>query len=88
MDFVHDLRSRVIGRRVIGQPEISTHGFHPYRVAIRDALRVQSRSGARLTIGRAGGIFCPRHGQASTAPEVGPAMPKVRRPNQAPDQFA
>ncbi|MCS3758669.1 transposase [Bradyrhizobium centrosematis] len=33
MDFIHDLRSRVIG-----QPEISTHGFHPYRVAIRDAF--------------------------------------------------
>src|ERR1700722_17675624 len=33
MDFLHDLRSRVIG-----QPEISTDGFHPYRVAIRDAF--------------------------------------------------
>jgi hypothetical protein len=30
---VHDLRGRVIG-----QPEISTDGFHPYRVAIRDAF--------------------------------------------------
>ena len=29
MDFLHDLRSRVIG-----QPEISTDGFHPYRVAM------------------------------------------------------
>jgi IS1 family transposase len=33
MDFLHELRSRVIG-----QPEISTDGFHPYRVAIRDAF--------------------------------------------------
>jgi hypothetical protein len=33
MDFLHDLRSRVIG-----QPEISTDGFLPYRPAIRDAL--------------------------------------------------
>lgn len=33
MDFLHDLRSRVIG-----QPEISTDGFHPYRPAIRDAF--------------------------------------------------
>jgi IS1 family transposase len=33
MDFVYDLRSRVIG-----QPEISTDGFHSYRVAIRDAF--------------------------------------------------
>jgi len=33
MDFVHDLRGRVIG-----QPEISTDGFTPYRVAIRDAF--------------------------------------------------
>jgi IS1 family transposase len=33
MDFVHDLRERVIG-----QPEISTDGFHPYRMAIRDAF--------------------------------------------------
>ncbi|MDA9466547.1 hypothetical protein XH87_18535 [Bradyrhizobium sp. CCBAU 53415] len=32
MDFMHDLRSRVIG-----QPEVSTDGFHPYRMAIRDA---------------------------------------------------
>jgi IS1 family transposase len=33
MDFLHDLRGRVIG-----QPEISTDGFHPYRMAIRDAF--------------------------------------------------
>ena len=33
MDFLHDLRSRVIG-----QSEISTDGFHLYRVAIRDAF--------------------------------------------------
>ena len=33
MDFLHDLRSRVIG-----QPEISTDGFHPYRPAIREAF--------------------------------------------------
>lgn len=33
MDFLHDLRSRVIG-----QPEISTDGFHPYRMAIREAF--------------------------------------------------
>jgi transposase-like protein len=33
MDFLHDLRSRVIG-----QPEISTDGFHRYRVAIREAF--------------------------------------------------
>jgi IS1 family transposase len=30
LDFLHDLRSRVIG-----QPEISTDGFHPYRPSIR-----------------------------------------------------
>src|SRR5260370_3755377 len=33
MEFLHDLRGRVIG-----QPEISTDGFHPYRGAIRDAF--------------------------------------------------
>jgi hypothetical protein len=33
MDFLQDLRSRVIG-----QPEISTDGFHDYRMAIRDAF--------------------------------------------------
>ena len=33
MDFIHDLRARVIG-----QPEISTDGFHPYRPAIREAF--------------------------------------------------
>lgn len=33
MDYLYDLRDRVIG-----QLEISTDGFHPYRVAIRDAF--------------------------------------------------
>lgn len=33
MEFLDDLRSRVIG-----QPEISTDGFHPYRPAIRAAF--------------------------------------------------
>jgi IS1 family transposase len=33
MDFLQDLRSRVIG-----QPEIATDGFHPYRMAIREAF--------------------------------------------------
>jgi IS1 family transposase len=33
MDFLHDLRSRVIG-----QPEISTDGFKPYLTAVRDAF--------------------------------------------------
>jgi len=32
-EFLHDLRERVIG-----SPEISTDGFHPYRNAIRDAF--------------------------------------------------
>ncbi len=31
--FIHDLRERVLGT-----PEISTDGFHPYRPAIRDAF--------------------------------------------------
>jgi IS1 family transposase len=33
-DFVQDLRGRVLG-----SPEISTDGFHPYRVSIRDVFR-------------------------------------------------
>lgn len=33
MEFIHDLRERVIGL-----PEISTDGFMPYRTAIRDAF--------------------------------------------------
>jgi IS1 family transposase len=33
MDFLHELRGRMIG-----QSEISTVGFHPYRIAIRDAF--------------------------------------------------
>jgi IS1 family transposase len=33
LQFLSDLRGRVIG-----QPEISTDGFHPYRVAIRDTF--------------------------------------------------
>jgi IS1 family transposase len=40
MDFLHDLRSRVIG-----QPEISTDGFHPYRPAIRDAFGASASHG-------------------------------------------
>ena len=40
MDLLHDLRSRVIG-----QPEISTDGFLPYRVAIRDAFGPQASHG-------------------------------------------
>jgi IS1 family transposase len=33
-DFVQDLR-----QRVLGSPEISTDGFHPYKLSIRDAFR-------------------------------------------------
>jgi IS1 family transposase len=40
MDFLHDLRERVIG-----QPEISTDGFHPYRMAIRDAFGASASHG-------------------------------------------
>ena len=40
MDFLHDLRGRVIG-----QPEISTDGFHPYRMAIRDAFGASASHG-------------------------------------------
>ena len=33
-DFIQDLR-----QRVLGAPEISTDGYHPYKPAIRDAFR-------------------------------------------------
>jgi len=33
MEFIHDLRERVIG-----SPEISTDGFHPYKLAIRNVF--------------------------------------------------
>jgi hypothetical protein len=33
-DFVQDIRGRVLG-----SPEISTDGWHPFRVSIRDAFR-------------------------------------------------
>ena len=33
MEFIHDLRERVIG-----SPEISTDGFDPYKLAIRNAF--------------------------------------------------
>jgi IS1 family transposase len=39
-EFLHDLRERVLG-----QPEISTDGFHPYRNAIRDAFRGRASHG-------------------------------------------
>jgi IS1 family transposase len=38
--FVQDLR-----QRVIGAPEISTDGFHPYKVAIRDAFNGKASHG-------------------------------------------
>jgi IS1 family transposase len=38
--FVQDLRERVIGA-----PEISTDGFHPYKVAIRDAFKGKASHG-------------------------------------------
>lgn len=38
--FTQDLRERVLG-----EPEISTDGFHPYRVAIRDAFRGKAHHG-------------------------------------------
>lgn len=34
LEFIHDLRERVIGA-----PEISTDGFHPYKAAIRHAFQ-------------------------------------------------
>jgi IS1 family transposase len=37
LEFIHDLRERVIGA-----PEISTDGFHPYRNAIRSAFQSAS----------------------------------------------
>lgn len=39
-EFIADLRERVIGA-----PEISTDGFHPYRVTIRDAFKSQAAHG-------------------------------------------
>jgi IS1 family transposase len=39
-EFVHDLRERVIG-----YPEISTDGYHPYKVAIRDAFAGRASHG-------------------------------------------
>ncbi len=40
MEFIHDLRERVIGA-----PEISTDGFHPYKMAIRDAFAGRASHG-------------------------------------------
>jgi IS1 family transposase len=39
-DFIQDLRARVIG-----SPEISTDGFHPYKNAIRDAFGARAAHG-------------------------------------------
>jgi IS1 family transposase len=36
-DFVQDLR-----QRVLGAPEISTDGYHPYKNAVRDAFRASA----------------------------------------------
>ncbi len=40
MAFIHDLRERVIG-----YPEISTDGFHPYKLAIRNAFGARANHG-------------------------------------------
>jgi IS1 family transposase len=40
LEFIHDLRERVIG-----YPEISTDGFHPYKSAIRDAFAGRASHG-------------------------------------------
>ncbi len=40
MEFIYDLRERVIGA-----PEISTDGFHPYKMAIRDAFSGRASHG-------------------------------------------
>ena len=37
--FIRDLRERILGT-----PEISTDGFHPYRIAIRDAFGDRARA--------------------------------------------
>jgi IS1 family transposase len=39
-EFLYDLRDRILG-----QPEISTDGFHPYRNAIRDAFGTRAAHG-------------------------------------------
>lgn len=41
--FVQDLR-----QRVIGAPEISTDGFHPYKLAIRDAFKGRAHHGVTV----------------------------------------
>lgn len=43
--FIQDLRERVIGA-----PDISTDGFHPYKNAIRDAFNRRASHGVRGTI--------------------------------------
>ncbi len=40
MAFIQDLRERVIG-----YPEISTDGFHPYKLAIRDEFGIRANHG-------------------------------------------
>ena len=74
MDFLHDLRSRVIG-----QPEISTDGFHPYRVAIRDAFGdsashgviVKTYSVTHLVKEAQGGVLARRRSKSRAPSSIG-----------------
>ena len=74
MDFPQDLRSRVIG-----QPEISTDGFHPYRMAIRDAFGDSAAHGVIVktySVTHLGGAGPLLAGRRSSRKQTG----SIRRP--------
>src|ERR1700680_548666 len=79
MDFLHDLRGRVIG-----QPEISTDGFHPYRVATRDAFEDTASHGVIVKTYSVTHLVKEAQGQYSPAAVV--AVSKVVV-SGAPDQY-
>jgi hypothetical protein len=73
--FIRDLRERVLGT-----PEISTDGFHPYRPAIRDAFGERVAHGTRDPMQ-------PRR-VAGTLFDARPGYPATRRVRQRADQTA
>ena len=71
MEFIHDLRERVIG-----SPEISTDGFHPYKLAIRNAfgnriahgIITKTYSVTHLAVKDAARRYSPAHMRAMLQP--------------------
>jgi hypothetical protein len=87
LEFIHDLRERVIGA-----PEISTDGFHPYKSAIRDVFAgnvshgviVKTYSVTNLAVKDAARRYSPAEVVAVERPKGSRAAAGYIRPTAAP----